>query len=176
MELNWNQRSGHKKNICHHMLKLSTQLPNRSFHVVERTRIFKMSKNDKCTCKACKNTVFHCQICKFMGFLLSSSSWLRKLPKGICEKQFKSTSLFSPPWTKFITRQLKDFKLINPSLRKRGSDKEISMHLNTNRNKLKPKTFSMKKNVQIGSYGNNWMVEICLGASGLVSVDKISGN
>ena len=39
-----------------------------------------MSKNEKCTCKACKNTVFHCQICKFVGFLLPSSSWLLKLP------------------------------------------------------------------------------------------------
>ena len=40
-ELNWNQRLGHKKtklNICHHMLTSSTQLQNRSFHVVERTR------------------------------------------------------------------------------------------------------------------------------------------
>ena len=42
--------------------------------------VFKMSKNEKCTCKACKNTVFHCQICKFVGFLLPSSSWLLKLP------------------------------------------------------------------------------------------------
>ena len=39
-----------------------------------------MSKHEKCTCKACKNTVFHCQICKFVGFLLPSSSWLLKLP------------------------------------------------------------------------------------------------
>ena len=40
-ELNWNQRLGHKKtklNNCHHMLTLSTQLQNRSFPVVERTR------------------------------------------------------------------------------------------------------------------------------------------
>ena len=39
--LNWNQPLGHKKtkiNICHHMLTSSTQLQNRSFHVVERTR------------------------------------------------------------------------------------------------------------------------------------------
>ena len=39
LELNWNQRSGHKKtkfNFCHHMLSSSTQLQNRSFHVVER--------------------------------------------------------------------------------------------------------------------------------------------
>ena len=41
LELNWNQRLGHKKtkiNICHHMLTSSTRLQNRSFHVVERTR------------------------------------------------------------------------------------------------------------------------------------------
>ena len=35
-----------------------------------------MSKNEKCTCK---HTVFHCQICKFVRFLLPSSSWLLKL-------------------------------------------------------------------------------------------------
>ena len=40
-----------------------------------------MSKNEKCTCKACKNTVFHCQICKYVGVLLPSSSWLLKLSK-----------------------------------------------------------------------------------------------
>ena len=39
-----------------------------------------MSKDKKCTCKACKNTVFHCQICKFVVLLLPSSSWLLKLP------------------------------------------------------------------------------------------------
>ena len=41
LELNWNQRLGHKwikLNICHHLLTSSTQLQNRSFHVVERTR------------------------------------------------------------------------------------------------------------------------------------------
>ena len=41
LELNWNQRLGHKKtklNICHHMLTSSTQLQNRSSDVVERTR------------------------------------------------------------------------------------------------------------------------------------------
>ena len=42
LELNWNQRLGNKKtklNICHHMVASSTQLQNRSFHVVERTRM-----------------------------------------------------------------------------------------------------------------------------------------
>ena len=62
LELNWNQLLGHKGtklNTCHHMLTSSTQLQNRSFDVVERTRTsFKMSKDEKCTCKACKNTVF----------------------------------------------------------------------------------------------------------------------
>ena len=42
--------------------------------VISRRRknenVFKMSKNEKCTCKACKNTVFPCQICTFVGFLL----------------------------------------------------------------------------------------------------------
>ena len=52
--------------------------------VISRRRknenVSKMSKIEKCTCKACKNTVFHCQICKFVGFLFPSSSWLLKLP------------------------------------------------------------------------------------------------
>ena len=41
LELNWNKRLGRKKtklNICYHMLMSYTQLQNRSFHVVERTR------------------------------------------------------------------------------------------------------------------------------------------
>ena len=41
LELNWNQRFRGKKtklNIYHHTLTSSTQLQNRSFHVVERTR------------------------------------------------------------------------------------------------------------------------------------------
>ena len=64
-----------KLNICHHMLTSSPQLQNR-----KNENVFKMSKDEKCTCKACKDTVFHCQICKFVGFLLPSSSWLLKLP------------------------------------------------------------------------------------------------
>ena len=55
--------------------------------------VFKMSKDEKCTCKACKNAVFHCQICKIVGFLLPSSSWLLKLPIVIglsfCRSRFK---------------------------------------------------------------------------------------
>ena len=94
-ELNWNQRLGHKEtklNICHHMLTSSTQLQNRSFHV------FKMSKDEKCTCKACKNTVFHCQICKFVGFLLPSSSWLFELPNTSLCPQFQQIMIDSSPY------------------------------------------------------------------------------
>ena len=86
LELTCNQRLGHKTklNICHHMLTSSTQLQDRSFHVVERTRTSsKCQKLKKCTCKACKNTVFHRQICKFVGFLLPWSSWLIKLFIGV---------------------------------------------------------------------------------------------
>ena len=69
-----------KLNICHHMLTSSTQLQNRSFHVVERTRTStKCQKMKNTRAKRAKNTVFHCQICKFAGFFLSSSSWLLKL-------------------------------------------------------------------------------------------------
>ena len=82
LKLNWNQRLGHKRtklNICHHMLASSTQRQNRSFRRKNKN-VFKMSKDEKCTCKSCKNTVFYCQICKFVGFLLPSSLWLLKLP------------------------------------------------------------------------------------------------
>ena len=40
--------------------------------------VFKMWKDEKC--KACTNNVFHCPICKFVGFLLTLSSWLLELP------------------------------------------------------------------------------------------------
>ena len=78
--INWNQRFGNKKtklNICHHLLTSSTQLQNKFISRHRKNeKVFKMSKDEKCTCKACKNTVFRCQICKFVGFVLPSSSWL----------------------------------------------------------------------------------------------------
>ena len=72
-----------KLNICHHTLTSSTQLQNRSFRVVERTRTSRKCtkmKNARAKCKACKTIVFRCQICKFVTFLLPSSPWLLKLP------------------------------------------------------------------------------------------------
>ena len=79
LELKSNQRLGHKKtklNICH--VVHTTAKPDISRRR-KNENVFKMSKDEKCTCKACKNTVFHCQICKFVGFLLPSSLWLLKL-------------------------------------------------------------------------------------------------
>ena len=73
---------------CAHVVHSTAKL------VISRRRknenVDKMSKNEKCTCKACKNTVFHCQICKFVGVLLPSSSWLLKLPN----REFKFAHLF----------------------------------------------------------------------------------
>ena len=83
LEFNWNQRLGHKKtklNICHHMLTSSTHLQNRSFHVVERTRTStKCQKMKYARAKRAKILFF---IVKYanVGFWLSSSSWLLKLP------------------------------------------------------------------------------------------------
>ena len=83
LELNWNQRLGHKKkklNICHHMLTSSTHLQNWSFHVVERTRTStKCQKMKNARAKRAKILFFHCQtICKFVRFSLPS--WLLKAP------------------------------------------------------------------------------------------------
>ena len=83
---NCNQRFRAKKtklNICHDMVTSTTQLQNRSFRDVESLgERLRNVKNENCTCKACKTIVFHCQICKFVRFLLPSSSWLRKLPNS----------------------------------------------------------------------------------------------
>ena len=68
LELNWNQRLGHKKtklNLCHHMLTSSIQLQNRPFHVVERTRTF--SK-----CQKMKNARAKLQSVQKYSFSLSN--------------------------------------------------------------------------------------------------------
>ena len=68
LELNWNQRLGHKRtklNICHHTLTSSTQLQNWSFHVVERTRT--SSK-----CQKLKNA--HTKRAKMLFFILASAN------------------------------------------------------------------------------------------------------
>ena len=72
LELNWNQRWGHKKikiNICHHMLTSSTQLQNRSFHVVERTRTSsKCQKMRNAGAKRAKILFFIVKYANLLGF------------------------------------------------------------------------------------------------------------
>ena len=71
-ELNWNQLLGHKRTklyICHHMLTSSTQLQNRSFHVVERTRASsKCQKMKNARAKRAKNTFFIVKYANLWGF------------------------------------------------------------------------------------------------------------
>ena len=72
LELNWNHRLGHEKtklNICHHMLSSSTQLQNRSFHVVERTRTSsKCQKMKNARAKRAKILFFIVKYANLWGF------------------------------------------------------------------------------------------------------------
>ena len=71
-ELNWNQRLGQDK--TEHSSSYAHVVHTTANKVISRHRknenVFKMSKDEKCTCK---NTVVHFQICKFAGVLLPSS-------------------------------------------------------------------------------------------------------
>ena len=86
LELNGNKRLG-----LEHLSSYAHVVHTTAKLVISRRRknetVFKMSKDEKCTCKACKNVVFHSQICKFMGFLLPSSSCscLLKLLSSECQ-------------------------------------------------------------------------------------------
>ena len=72
LELNWNQRLGHKKtrlNIYHHMLTSSTQLQNSSFHVVERTRTsLKCQKMKNARVKRAEILLFIVEYANLWGF------------------------------------------------------------------------------------------------------------
>ena len=83
---------GTKEDKIEHLLSYAHVVHTTAKQVISRRRknenIFKMSNDEKCTCKAGKNPVFHCRICKFVAFLLPSSSWLLKLPiseNNICK-------------------------------------------------------------------------------------------
>ena len=72
LELNWNRRLGHKKtklNICHHILASSTQLQNKSSHVVERTRTStKCQKMKNARAKRAKILFFVVKYANLWGF------------------------------------------------------------------------------------------------------------
>ena len=70
LELYWNQRLGHNTTKTEHLSTYSHVVQATAKEVISRRRknenVFKMSKDEKCTCKACKNTVFtlsNMQIC-----------------------------------------------------------------------------------------------------------------
>ena len=74
LELNWNQHLGHKRiklNICHHMLTSSTQLQNRSFRVVERTRTSAKSKNEKMHVQSMQKYCFSLSNMQICGVFLA---------------------------------------------------------------------------------------------------------
>ena len=72
LELNWNQRLGRKRtklNICYHKLTSSTQLQNKSFHVVERTRTSsKCQKMKNARAKRAKILFFIVKYANLLGF------------------------------------------------------------------------------------------------------------
>ena len=82
LELNWNQRLGHREDKIEHLSSYAHVVHTTAKLVISRRgkneNVCEMSKDEICTCKACKNAVFHCQICKFVEFLLPSMiSYLR---------------------------------------------------------------------------------------------------
>ena len=84
--------SGGKKRGC----------PNSKTGHGKKENVCEMSKNEKCTCKACKTIVFHCQIRKFVTFLLPSSSWLLKFPIFGGKRTGKIVLFCFFPWEKHL--------------------------------------------------------------------------
>ena len=70
LELNWNKRIRDKQRKIEHLSSYAHVVHTDAKQVISRRRenVFKMSKNEKCTCKACKPTGFFC--CFFVLFLL----------------------------------------------------------------------------------------------------------
>ena len=72
LELNWNQRLGHKKtnlNICHHVLTSSTHLKKLLIHVAERTRTStKCQKLKNARAKRAKILFFIVKYANLWGF------------------------------------------------------------------------------------------------------------
>ena len=75
----WANKIEHLSSYAHIVHTIAKQVISRRR---KNENFFKMSKDENCTCKACKNTVIRCQICKFLGVLSTSSSWLLKLPNN----------------------------------------------------------------------------------------------
>ena len=103
LELNWNQRLGHKNtklNICYHMLSSPTQLQNRSFHVEERTTTSsKCQKMKNARAKRAKILFFIVKCANLWGFCcrrrrgcLSSLILFGRLGQRKCSSACRSCS------------------------------------------------------------------------------------
>ena len=98
LELNWNQRLGHKKtklNLCHHMLTSSTQLQNRSFHVVERTRTStKCQKMKNARAKRAIKCCFSLSNMQICGVFVAAVVVAYKLPYSKARTRDKKVEAF----------------------------------------------------------------------------------
>ena len=80
-------------NNCHHMLTSSTQLQDRSFHVIERTRTsLKCQKMKNARAKRAKILFFSVKYANLWVFCCLSSSWLLKL--SIIRHHLESITIF----------------------------------------------------------------------------------
>ena len=84
LELNVNQRFRNKKtklSICYTIYSGRPRNCKSHFMSWKEREHLGMYKSEKCKCKACVTTVFHCQICKLLTFILPPYSWwMVKLP------------------------------------------------------------------------------------------------
>ena len=107
LELNWNQLLENNKtklNICHYMLPSSTQLQNRSFHVVERTRTYlKCQKMKNARAKRAKILFFIVKYANLWGFCCRRrrgclSSLLSNVRRTDNHPMTRSDALFFEVW------------------------------------------------------------------------------
>ena len=132
------QALGAQEDKIEHLSSYADVVHTTAKQVISRRRrnenVFKMSKDEICTCKACKNTVFHCQICKFVGFLLPSSSWLLKLPNCRNAKlHFQMTfSLPSPSYLLKQPRSGSPICLIRSMITDRTGRRKVLLPINHN--------------------------------------------
>ena len=110
LELNRNQRLGHKKtklNICHQTLTLSTQLQNRKFHVVERTiTSSKCQKMKNARAKRAKILFFIVKYANLWGFCC-------RRRRGCLSSLFTANKNCSPRWTFTGTEENNCFSILS---------------------------------------------------------------
>ena len=106
VELNWNQRFGHKKtklHICQHMLTSSTQLQNKSFHVVERTKTAsKCQKMKNARAKRAKILFFIVKYAKLWGFVAVVVVVAFELKRSLLTSENAKRRIFNRSFLNFL--------------------------------------------------------------------------